>query len=105
MTASWTHYGSEDNSTILYGTKGIMRIYDDPRYSIVIKLNDGEEIYYSMESIQTNEKQTKSGVIDLFIESILEDKESELSGKKALDSMRVLFASVESSRTKKTVFI
>ena len=22
MTASWTYYGAEDNSTILYGTKG-----------------------------------------------------------------------------------
>ena len=30
MTASWTYYGAEDNSTVLYGTKGIMRIYDDP---------------------------------------------------------------------------
>ena len=28
MTASWTYYGAEDNSTVLYGTKGILRIYD-----------------------------------------------------------------------------
>lgn len=33
MTASWTYYGAEDNSTVLYGTKGILRIYDDPAYS------------------------------------------------------------------------
>ena len=26
MTASWTYYGEEDNSTILYGTEGIMKI-------------------------------------------------------------------------------
>ena len=41
MTASWTYYGAEDNSTVLYGTKGIMRIYDDPAHSIVVKLADG----------------------------------------------------------------
>ena len=105
MTASWTYYGSEDNSTVLYGTKGIMRIYDDPQYSIVVILKNGEKIYYSIDSIQTNEKQTKSGVIDEFIESVLEDKESELSGKKALDAMRAIFASIESSNTKKTVFV
>ena len=44
MTASWTYYGAEDNSTILYGTKGIMRIYDDPAISIKVILNDGSKI-------------------------------------------------------------
>ena len=105
MTASWTYYGPEDNSTVLYGKKGIMRIYDDPKYSIKVELNNGEKIYYEIEGIQTNENQTKSGVIDLFIESILEDKETELSGKNALNSMRAIFASIESSNTGMTVFI
>ena len=36
MTASWTYFGPEDNSTVLYGTKGILRIYDDPAHSIVV---------------------------------------------------------------------
>lgn len=105
MTASWTHYGAEDNSTILYGTKGIMRIYDDPQYSIAVTLKDGEKIYYNLERIQTNEKQTKSGVIDLFIASILQDRDSELSGAKALDSMRVIFASIASAQAGKTVVL
>lgn len=30
MTASWTNYGPEDNSTVINGTKGVLRIYDDP---------------------------------------------------------------------------
>ena len=82
-----------------------MRIYDDPQYSIKVELNNGEKIYYEIEGIQTNENQTKSGVIDLFIESILEDKETELSGKNALNSMRAIFASIESSNTGMTVFV
>lgn len=105
MTASWTYYGAEDNSTVLYGTKGIMRIYDDPRYSMVITLNSGESIYFNLESIQTNESQTKSGVIDAFIETILEDKETELSGRNALDSMEAVFAAFESAEQNRSVRI
>ena len=105
MTASWTFYGPEDNSTILYGSKGIMRIYDDPDYSIKVLLNDGEKICFELDSIQTNSNQTKSGVIDLFIDSILHDRETELSGKTILSAMRVVFASIESSREGKTIII
>lgn len=105
MHVSWTYYGQEDNSTIIYGTKGIMRIYDDPDYSIRIKINNGEEILYNIDRIQTNESQTKSGVIDAFIESILENKAPEISGEAVLDSMRVIFASIESSKSGKTVTI
>lgn len=105
MTASWTYYGAEDNSTVLYGTKGILRIYDDPNYSMVITLKNGETIYFDLESIQTNENQTKSGVIDAFIDTILEDKETELSGRKALDSMRAIFAALESAEQGRSVRI
>ncbi len=38
MTASWTYYGPEDNSTVIYGTEGIMRILRDPDDSIVVDL-------------------------------------------------------------------
>lgn len=103
MIASWTYYGPEDNSTVLYGKKGIMRIYDDPAYSIKVLLHNGEKINYEIEGIQTNAKQTKSGVIDLFIESIIEDRETELSGRTALSAMRAIFASVESSETGRTI--
>ncbi|GLI51793.1 MULTISPECIES: Gfo/Idh/MocA family oxidoreductase [Tepidanaerobacter] len=105
MTASWTYYGPEDNSTILYGTKGIMRIYDDPQYAIKVLMHDGEKINFEMEGIQTNEKQTKSGVIDLFVDSILNDRDTELSGKAALSSMKAVFASIESSEKGKTITI
>lgn len=105
MTASWTYYGSEDNSTILYGKKGIMRIYDDPAYSIKVLLNNGEKINFELESIQTNDNQTNSGVIDLFIDSIISGRETELSGYAALSAMRAVFASIESSNTGKTIIV
>ena len=97
MTASWTYYGAEDNSTILYGTKGIMRIYDDPAHSIVVKLADGTVKTYDVEQIQTNDNQTKSGVIDLWMDCLKNNRAPEISGREALNAMRAVFASIESS--------
>lgn len=105
MTASWTYYGAEDNSTVLYGTKGIMRIYDDPAISIKVILADGGKISYDVEAIQTNDNQTKSGVIDLWMESLVNRKAPEISGESALAAMRAVFASIESSENGKAVDI
>ena len=98
MTASWTYYGAEDNSTILYGEKGIMRIYDDPAHSIVVKLADGTEKVYDVEQIQTNDNQTKSGVIDLWMNCLETNTPPEISGEEALYAMRAVFASLESAK-------
>ena len=105
MTASWTFYGEEDNSTILYGTEGIMRIYDDPNYSIKIVTKKQEEIFYNIDKIQTNDNQTASGVIDLFVSSLVENKEPEISGEEALAAMKAIFACVESSETGRAIKI
>ena len=105
MTASWTFYGEEDNSTILYGTEGIMRIYDDPNYSIKIVTKKQEEIFYNIDQIQTNDNQTASGVIDLFVSSLVENKEPEISGEEALAAMKAIFACVESSETGRAIKI
>ena len=96
VTVSWTYYGAEDNSTVLYGTKGIMRIYDDPAHSIVVKLADGEEKIYDVEAIQTNDNQTASGVIDEFAAAVEENRPSTLDAEGVMNSMRAVFASIES---------
>ena len=99
MTASWTYYAAEDNSTVLYGTKGEMRIYDDPAHSIVVKRIGGEVKTYDVEQIQTNDNQTKSGVIDLWVDCLVNHREPEISGEAVLSAMRAVFASMESSET------
>ena len=99
MTVSWTYYGAEDNSTILYGTKGIMRIYDDPAHSIVVKLADGTEKTYDVEQIQTNDNQTASGVIDEFVAAVEENRPSILDAEGVMNSMKAVFASIKSSET------
>lgn len=105
MTASWTYYGAEDNSTVLYGTEGILRIYDDPDHAIVLVSKDGKRTEYDVESIQTNDNQTKSGVIDLFVDSIKRKVKPSISGESVLSAMRAVFASIESSEKGCTVTI
>lgn len=97
MTASWTYYGQEDNSTVLYGTKGIMRIYDDPAHSIVLIPKEGETVYYDLEQIQTNDNQTASGVIDEFVEAVVRGRPSMLDADDVVKSMKAVFASIRSS--------
>lgn len=97
MTASWTYYSAEDNSTVLYGTKGMMRIYDDPAHSIVVRLTNGDVKYYDVEQIQTNDNQTKSGIIDLWMNCLVNNRAPEISGEEALAAMRAVFAALESS--------
>ena len=103
MTASWTYYGEEDNSTVLYGTKGIMKIYSNPSYCIEVIRRDGGKVLYDIDQIQTNDNQTKSGIIDAFVRSIVQDTEPEVSGESVLSAMRAVFGSVKSSETGTTV--
>lgn len=103
MTASWTYYGSEDNSTVLYGTNGIMSIYADPDYCVVVTKPDGSRILYEADRIQTNDNQTSSGVIDAFVDAINGDDSLLISGESVLEAMRAVFAAEESARTGRTV--
>ncbi len=97
MTASWTYYSAEDNTTVIYGTKGELRLYDDPKYSVQQIMADGTRIDYQIDQIQTNDNQTASGIIDLFVDSLVENKEPEISGADVLHAMKAVFASIESS--------
>ena len=105
MTASWTYYGEEDNSTIIYGSEGILKIYDDPNYSIIRIGKDGTKIYYELDKMQTNDNQTKSGIIDSWVAAIKNDTVPEVNGKDALDAMKAIFAALESSESGQTVEI
>ncbi|MDO4466398.1 MAG: Gfo/Idh/MocA family oxidoreductase [Bacillota bacterium] len=105
MSASWTYYGQEDNSTILYGTNGILRLYDNPEHTVQWIHTDGTLENIEADAIQTNDNQTKSGIIDLFISCLIEDKEPEISGESVLSAMRAVFASIQSSESGQKVNI
>ena len=103
MTASWTNYGPEDNATVINGTRGVLRIYDDPAHALVLHRADGTVETFDVEEIQTNARQTKSGVIDLFVDYVSQPQAEGISGESVLTAMRAVFGSIESSETGKAV--
>lgn len=102
---SWTYYGDEDNSTILYCEKGIMKIYDDPEYQIEISKIDGETIKYKQEELQTNYNQTSSGLIDAFVDSIINDSTPPVTGEDGLIALKIILAAIESAENGKKIII
>lgn len=105
VNAGWTCYGRERNSTVIDGSLGTLKIYDHPDYSCIIEKKTGEKIYYQSDEIQTNTRQTKSGVIDDFIQAIQTGTPSVNSGRQALSSKRAVFACLESAQTQKIVAV
>lgn len=105
MTASWTYYGSEDNSTVVYGTEGSLTIYDVDRPSIVLRKKGGEVENFDVDKIQTNDNQTKSGIIDAFVKCLVDSTEPPVSGENVLPAMKAIFAAIESSETGRRVEI
>lgn len=97
LSASWTNYGDEDNSTVLYCSNGVMKIYYNTEFPIEIVRKNGEKVYYKIGKIQTNESQTKSGIIDLFVSNIVNGTPPEISGEEGLAALKIIFACMEAS--------
>lgn len=68
-------------------------------------LNNGEKEHYKLESIQTNNKQTNSFVIDAFIECVRLDQDPLVSGNDALSSLKVIFGILEAAETNRVVTV
>lgn len=110
MHVSWTLYNAkEDNSTVIYGTEGVMKLYADPKCPLIVEKKDGTVVRYKdMEEILTNEEQKagklkSTGVINAFVDAIENGKRTPATGAEALKAMRVIFAAEEAARTGKTV--
>jgi len=105
MTASWSFHGAEDNSTVLYGQRGIITIYGDPEFQVVVTKPGVDPEKHSVEPIQTNDNQTASGVIDAFVQAVRQGQPSPVPASEALMTMRAVFACQQSSRTGRAVEI
>lgn len=102
MHVSWTFYGQEDNSTRIYGTNGILRLYDDPQYSLIWEKPDGSVERMALDQMTSNKEQTtggrtSTGVIDAFVDSVLTGAPCPIDGAEALKAMQVIFAAERSA--------
>ncbi len=108
MHASWTFYGEEDNSTIIYGTKGCIKCYSDPKYSLIVERRDQDVEYLELDVMTSNKEQTSGGrvntfVIDSFIDALVNKTDVVISGKEASKAMRVVLAANKSSEINQAV--
>ncbi len=101
MHFSWTNYGSEDNGSTIYGTKGVMKIFGDYNDDIVLEMRDGVQVKYSVGGIATNTNQTKSGVIDEFISAIVEERRPIVTGIDGHNTLAVIETAVRSAQEKR----
>ncbi|WP_073154110.1 Gfo/Idh/MocA family protein [Seinonella peptonophila] len=102
IVSSWTHAPGEDNSTILYCERGVMKIGVDPMDQVIVNYRDGSVEKHQVGIIATNDGQVESGVITAFIEAIVNDTEPIVPGEEGLKALQVVLGalqSVEESRT------
>ena len=105
VTASWSYYGHMDDSTVLYGSGGIMRLNEDPNHPVLVIKPDGSRKVYGLQYVQDGGKRRSSGVIDEFISAIEENRSSALDAAGIINSMKAVFASVQSAEEGRTVTI
>ncbi|MCJ8007718.1 Gfo/Idh/MocA family protein [Lederbergia wuyishanensis] len=104
LAASWA-YQKEDNSTVIYGEKGVIRLEDDPEYSLIVHYRNGETKNFDLGKIQSNEEggQNSTRVIENFVNSIVNDTEPPINGEEGMKSLKVVLAALKSSETKQIV--
>jgi predicted dehydrogenase len=104
MTISWTNYGAfEDNSTRIYCEKGVLLVGLDPNYGVVVNYRDGAKEFHKLGAVATNVKQVKSGIMDMFVDAIQNDKQPLIDGNEGYKSLEVILAAMESAASGKTV--
>lgn len=104
MNVSWTNYGAEDNSTKLYCQNGVIRMYDDPDYALIVEKKDGGVTLYRLDKLTSNQEQTSggrtsTGVIDAFVSAIRDGREPAISGESAMHAMMAIFANQRSAES------
>jgi predicted dehydrogenase len=96
LVASWTYYKGEDNSTIFWCENGVMKIGTHHDDQVIVELRNGSVEKYKVGAISTNDRQETSGVIDAFVNSIVQGQAPSISGEEGLKSLNVILAAFES---------
>ncbi len=100
MNVSWCNYGSEDNSTVIYCEKGVMKIYGDFPEDMVLEMKDGSKVRYEVGGIASNSNQIRSGIINEFVDSILMNRVPLITGTDGHNTLAVIVAGLKSASTR-----
>lgn len=100
MNVGWTYYGGKgrsDNSTVIYCEKGIIEVYRDNKYPLVIRYSDNEICKYSFPET------ANSGIMDSFVSAVINDSRSPIPPRQSCEVLTAIEACFHSSRTGKLI--
>ncbi|GGG03067.1 oxidoreductase [Paenibacillus abyssi] len=105
LTASWTYYPNENNSTIIYCEKGTLKIGTDEQFGLIVEHQNKHRECYELDKIQSNETggQTNSGIIDHFVEGILNGTGHSVTGDDGYKALEIVLAGINSANQKQTI--
>ncbi len=104
VTASWS-YQKEDNSTVFYCQNGVLEIYRNPDYPLVVHYKDQHAEYHKLGKKSTNVEQVKSGIVDAFIDAIVEDRQVPIPGVEGFKALQAVIACQEAAESGKVIKI
>ncbi len=101
MFAGWINPVTCDNDTQIYCERGIIKLNDDPEFTVIVEEKNGNQAFYKTQAMQTNDEggQTASGVIDEFVNAIRDRRKNTIPGEEGARSLAAVLACLESSKT------
>jgi len=96
MTVSWT-YRKEENITTIYCENGVLDLYTHPDFPLVVQHDHQHIEYHDLGKKSTNTEQVKTGIVDAFVSSIMNDEPPAISGQEGYKALEVVLGCIESS--------
>lgn len=97
LYAGWCTYGCADRETHIFGTEGVMKLFEDP-WSVTVCKKSGEKIYYDLSVWAPKGSAGATGIIDRFVDCIVNHREAFVTAQEGVQCMKVLDAIKESGR-------
>jgi len=104
VIASWS-YQKEDNSTTIYCEDGVLEIYKNPDFPLIVHHDLEHAEFFKLGRKSTNVEQVKSGIIDAFVGALINDTPVPISGEDGYRALEAVIACQKAAATNKTVRI
>ena len=98
VEAGWSCYGSSENSITIYCENGVIYTQDEKEEDLVIITKKEIPVRINTKAMKTPEELKNCGIIDEFVNSILENRTPAISGVDGVKAIAVIEACFESSK-------
>ena len=85
--------------------KGVLELYVDPVFPLVVHYNRQHAEYHKLGKKSTNVEQVKSGIIDGFVYALVNNQPVPIPGNEGFKALAAVMACQEAAKTGKVVKI